>query len=84
MFAALVVFPRAYTEIQSIYLFQYFGVVYLSLAMGAYLVGHKPFIKPELNKIEIINEFCYLQIAILMMTLAYSNRDASQDPKIKN
>jgi hypothetical protein len=52
--------------------------------MGSYLVGSKPFIKPELNKIEIFNEFIYLQITILMMTLAYSNRDASQDPIIKN
>ena len=77
LFAALVVFPRAYTEIQSIYLFQYFGVVYLSLLMCSYLVGHKPFIKPELNKIETFNEFCFLQIAILMITLAYSNQDAS-------
>ena len=77
LFAALVVLPRAYTEIQSIYLFQYFGVVYLSLLMCSYVVGHKPFIKPELNKIETFNEFCFLQIAILMITLAYSNLDAS-------
>jgi hypothetical protein len=58
--------------------------VYLSLGMGSYLVGYKPFLKPELNKIEIFNEYCYLQITILMMTLAYSNKDASQDPIIKN
>ena len=51
--------------------------------MCSYLAGHKPFIKPELNKIEIFNEFCNLQITILMMTLAYTNRDLSQDPAIK-
>lgn len=84
LFAALVVLPRAYTEIQSIYLFQYFGVVYLSLLMCSYLVAKKPFIKPELNKIELFNELCYLEISILMMTLAYSNEDLRTDPMIKN
>ena len=52
--------------------------------MCSYLAGHKPFIKPELNKIELFNEYCNLQITILMMTLAYPNRDLSQDPTIKN